>query len=54
MDVMACSVSRSGNYQSQPDYVQVIFPDRECLVRIENGSTFYLPIGKERRLSIPN
>lgn len=29
-----CSVSRSGNYQSQPDYVQAIFPERECCVRL--------------------
>lgn len=33
MDVMVFSVSRSGNYQPQRDYVQGIFPDREIKSR---------------------
>ena len=39
MDVMACQVSRSGNYQSQLDYVQVIFPEREISVYLASKST---------------
>ena len=48
MDVMACSVSRSGNYQPQLDYVQAIFPDRECLVWLGQDSVFCFPIGKQK------
>ena len=54
MDVMACLVSRSGNYQPQPDYVQAIFPDRECDVWLGHGLAIYFPIGKQGWLSIPN
>jgi len=54
MDVIACSVSRSGNYQPQLDYVQAIFPDRECFVWSGHDSAFYFPIGKQSRLSLPN
>jgi hypothetical protein len=54
MDVMACSVSRSGNYQPQLDYVQAIFPDRECIVWLGHDSALYFPIGKQWWLSIPN
>lgn len=32
MDVMACSVSRSGNYRGEPAPVQVVFPEREFFV----------------------
>jgi len=46
MDVMACSVSRSGNYQPQLDDVQAIFPDREFFLWLEHISIFYFPIGK--------
>jgi len=46
MDVMACLVSRSGNYQLQLDYVQAMFPDRECLMWLWHDSVFYFLIGK--------
>jgi hypothetical protein len=37
MDVMVCQVSRSGNYQAQLGYVQVIFPDREFYALLGHG-----------------
>lgn len=47
MDVMACSVSRTGNYQPLLDPVQPIFPERECLVELGHDSANCLPIGKQ-------
>lgn len=53
MDIMALQISRSGNYRSQPDYVQAIFPDRESSVQLGHGPSIYFPIGKSPQLSIP-
>jgi hypothetical protein len=39
MDVMACKISRSGNYQLQLDDVQAIFPDREVKVTMDSKWT---------------
>ena len=36
MDVMACPISRSGNFKPQPGYVQAIFPDQECSVWLDH------------------
>lgn len=46
MDVMACLVSRSGNYQLQLDYVQATFPDREYSVCLGYDPILYFLIGK--------
>lgn len=46
MDVMACSISRSGNYQPELASAQAIFPDRECCVCLGRDPAIYFPIGK--------
>jgi hypothetical protein len=43
MDVMVFSISRSGNYQPQLDYAQVMFPDRECCAWLGYGLTILFP-----------
>jgi hypothetical protein len=54
MDVMACSISRSGNYQPQLGYMQATFPDREFFVWLGHYSAIYFPIGKQMWPSIPD
>jgi hypothetical protein len=54
MDFIARLLSRSGNDQPQLDYMQAIFPDRECVVWLEHYSVLYFPIGKQMWPSIPD